>query len=92
MVKNILSIPQIRDRLRELAAEHGIEELNDLANQMYRKSAKKRAPIRSQKLTPQMAVDIRKYAADNPDAHQQDIAELFMVNHGRVSEALDNQV
>lgn len=92
MAKNILSIPQVRDRLRELADEHGIEELHDLADQMYRKSAKKRAPIRSPKLTPQMAADIRQYAADHPDAHQQDIAEHFGVNHGRVSEALDNQV
>lgn len=92
MPKNSLGIPAVRDRLRELADEHGIEELNDLADQMYRKSAKRRAPIRSPKLTPQMAADIREYADANPDAHHQDIAEKFGVNHGRVSEAVNNQV
>jgi len=92
LAANKLGIPGVRDRLRELADEHGIDELHDLADQMYRKSAKKRAPIRSPKLTPELAKKIRKYAAANPDAHQQDIAEKFGVNHGRVSEALDNQV
>jgi hypothetical protein len=92
MAKNSRGIPAVRDRLRELADEHGIEELNDLADQMYRKSAKKRAPIRSPKLTAKMAQEIRDYAAANPDAHQQDIAEKFGVNHGRVSEAFDKQI
>lgn len=91
MAQNRLSIPEVRDRLRELADEHGIDELHDLADQMFRKSAKKRAPIRSPKLTPEIAEQIRQYAAANPDAHQQDVAEKFGVNHGRVSEALDNQ-
>lgn len=92
MAKNKLGIPAVRDRLRELADEYGIDELHDLADQMYRKSAKKRAPVRSPKLTPEMAEEIRQYASDHPDAHQQDIAEKFGVNHGRVSEALDGQV
>ncbi len=92
MLKNSLGIPAVRDRLRELADEHGLDELNDLADQMYRKSAKKRAPVRSPKLTPEMAKQIRDYAMINPTAHQQDIAEKFGVNHGRISEALDNQV
>lgn len=92
MAKNQLSIPEVRDRLRELAEEHGLEELHDLADQMYRKSAKKRAPTRSPKLTPEKAEEIRAYAEANPDAHQQDIAEKFGVNHGRVSEAINNQI
>lgn len=92
MAKNSRGIPAVRDRLRELANEHGIDELNDLADQMYRKPAKNRAPVRSPKLTAKMAQEIRDYAAANPKAHQQDIAERFGVNHGRVSEALDNQI
>lgn len=92
MTKNIRGIPAVRDRLRELADEHGIEELRDLADQMYRKTARKRAPVRSPKLTPGLAQEIRDYAAANPGAHQQDIAEKFRVNHGRVSEALNNLV
>ena len=83
----------MRVRLRELAEEHDIDELNELAEELYSKSpAKKRAPVRSPKLTAEMADEIRDYAAANPDAHQQDIAEHFGVNHGRVSEALNDQV
>lgn len=92
MVTNSRGIPAIRDRLREIADEYDIDELHDLADEMYRKSSKKRAPVRSPKLTAQMAQDIRDFAVANPDAHQQDIAEKFGVNHGRVSEALDNQI
>ena len=89
MAKNNMSIPAARERLRELADEHGIDELRDIADQMYRKTGKKRAPKRSPKLTAKQRAEIRQYKADHPDAHQQDIAEIFGVNHGRVSEALD---
>lgn len=93
MASNKRSIPEIRERLRELAAQTGMDELRELADEMYRNPpAKTRAPVRSPKLTPKMAQDIRDYAAANPDAHQQDIAEHFGVNHGRVSEALNNVV
>jgi chromosome condensin MukBEF complex kleisin-like MukF subunit len=92
MATNRRGIPAVRDRLYELADELDIEELRELADQLWRKSARKRAPIRSPKLTPEMAEEIRQYAADNPDAHQQDIAEKFGVNHGRISEALDGQI
>jgi len=92
VAQNRRGIPAVRDRLYELADELDLEELRDLADQMWRKSAKKRAPVRSPKLTPEMAEEIRQYAAAHPGAHQQDIAEKFGVNHGRVSEALDHQV
>jgi len=92
MAKNTMSIPSARKRLRQIADEKDIPELRDIADQLYRRRIKKRAPKRSPKLTPEMAEKIRQYKADNPDAHQQDIAEHFGVNHGRVSEALDNQV
>jgi len=87
-----MGIPAVRDRLYQLADELDLEELSDLADQMWRKSAKRRAKTRSPKLTPEMAEKIRQYKAQNPDAHQQDIAEKFGVNHGRVSEALNNLV
>lgn len=92
MTSNSQGIPAVRDRLREIADEYGIDELHDLADQMYRKSAKRKAPVRSPKLTPEMAQDIRDFAAANPNLHQQDIAEKFGVNHGRISEAIHNQV
>jgi len=86
-----MSVPEVRDRLRELAEELNCEELNELADQLYRKNAKKRAPRRSPVVTADMAEEIRDYASANPDAHQQDIAEHFGVNHGRVSEALNHE-
>lgn len=86
-----MSVPEVRDRLRELAEELDCEELNELADQLYRKNAQKRAPRRSPVVTADMAEEIRDYASANPDAHQQDIAEHFGVNHGRVSEALNHE-
>ena len=92
MPKNSSGIPALRERLRDLAAQHNLPELNDIADQMYRRAHTRRAPTRSPKLTPKMAQDIRDYKAANPTAHQQDIAEVFSVNHGRVSEALEGQI
>jgi hypothetical protein len=93
MASNKRGIPEIRERLRELAVQHNMDELRELADEMYRNPpAKARAPVRSPKLTPELAQEIRDYARANPRAHQQDIAEHFGVNHGRVSEALNNVV
>lgn len=91
MPGNQMSIPEVRDRLRELAVELDEEELAELADQLYRRQAGKRAPRRSPVVTAEMAEEIRQYAAQHPDAHQQDIAEHFGVNHGRVSEALNHE-
>jgi hypothetical protein len=92
MLGNKRSIPEIRDRLRELADERGMDELSDIADELVRKSPIKRAPVKSPPLTPEKAQEIRDYAEAHPDAHQQDIANHFGVNHGRVSEALNNIV
>lgn len=92
MPKNSSGIPALRERLRKLADEHGLDELNEIADQMYRRAHTRRAPTRSPKLTPEMAHKIRDYAAAHPNAHLQDIAEQFGVNHGRVSEALNNEM
>ena len=87
-----MSIPAIRKRLQELAEEHDMPELAELAGQMYRQSSGRKASVRSPKLTPELAAEIRDYAAASPYAHQQDIAEHFGVNHGRVSEAINGLV
>lgn len=92
MAGNKRSIPQIRDRLRELAEEHGIDELDDLADEMYRNPAVKRAKVKSPPLTPELAEEIREYVKGHPDLHQQEVANHFGVNHGRVSEALNNLI
>lgn len=92
MAKNKRSIPQIRDRLRELAIEHDLDELNLLADELYRNPPIKRAKVKSPPLTPELAEEIREYVKANPGLHQQDVANHFGVNHGRVSEALNNLI
>ncbi len=92
MPGNKRSIPEIRSRLRELADEEGIDELNDIADELYRNPPVKRARTKSPSLTPELAQQIRDFAAAHPDLHQQDIANHFGVNHGRVSEALNHLV
>ena len=88
---NRLSIPQARDRLRELAEEHDLPELSDLADQMYRKSPKKRAKNKSATVTAALANKIREYADLHPDAHQREVGQEFNVNPGRVSESANHQ-
>ncbi|GAA0468908.1 hypothetical protein GCM10009096_07280 [Parasphingorhabdus litoris] len=90
MSGNKRSIPQIRDRLRELADELNLEELHDLADEMYRNSPVKRARARSVHLTPELAEEIRVFVRKHPKLHQRDVAQKFNVNPGRVSEALNN--
>lgn len=92
MAKNKRGIPEIRDRLREIADEEGLEELHDLADEMHRNSPVRRARPRSAQLTPELAEEIRNYARKNPRMHQRDIAQRFNVNPGRVSEAMNNIV
>jgi len=87
---NYMSIPEVRDRLREIAEETGIEELSVIASLMYRRNHKgRRAPVRSPAVTPQMREDIRAYARVNSAASNQEIANYFGVNIGRVSEAFE---
>jgi hypothetical protein len=89
-MSNKRTIPEIRTRLLEIADEHGIPEISELVDEMYRKRSIRRAPPRSPKLTPALAAQIRVYARAHPEMHQQDIAERFGLNHGRVSEAMNN--
>jgi hypothetical protein len=85
---NKRGIPEIRDRLKAIAEETGLEELDDLANEMYRRSPVRKAARRSPTLTRDLAVKIKDYACQHPQDHLQDIAEVFGVNPGRVSESL----
>jgi hypothetical protein len=92
MATNKRTIPQIRKRLRELADEHSLDELHDIADELYRNAPVTRAPRSSAPITPALAAKIRAYQAKNPTLHQRDIAHKFNVNPGRVSEALNNLI
>jgi hypothetical protein len=68
-----------------------IDKLEDKGMTIYKKKVFKngRRPATSQPLTPQLAKKIRRYYATDSDATQQDIANMFNVNIGRVNEALE---
>jgi len=89
MAKNKRGIPELRQRLREIADDEGIDEIHDIVDEMYRNSPIKRAANKSRSLTPELADQIRKFVAKNPKLHQRDVAQRFNVNPGRVSEALN---
>jgi len=90
MSDNSMSIPDIRDRLREIAEDTGNDELAYLADPMYRRKLKEtRAPVTSQKMTPELAAEMRKHLNRNPSASNQEVADHYNVNPGRVSDALE---
>lgn len=82
------TIPEIRARLHELADEHGIAELAELAEATRRRRPCRVAPVRSRPMTRARKAAIRAYAEAHPQEHLQEIADAFHVNPGRVSEAL----
>lgn len=87
-----MSIPKARDLLVEvlphIPGPHN-KKIVEALSLMYRQPpARPRAPTTKTTMTPNLAKSIRAYARAYPRAHNQDIADLFNVNPGRVSEAL----
>lgn len=82
------TIPEIRARLHDLAAEHGLPELALLAEETRRRAPCRKAAPRRRSLTPELAQAIRDHARAHPGAAYHEIAERFHTNIGRVSEAL----
>jgi transcription initiation factor IIE alpha subunit len=67
-----------------------LKNLHEMGLTIYKKKVAKngrRAAV-SQPLTPKLALEIRKFWMTHPDATQQEIANTFNVNIGRVNEAL----
>lgn len=83
-----MRIPDIQERLRQIARERNVPELIDLAAKLSRRPPKRKAPTASQPMTDHLRAQIRAYAAQNADATQAEIGRQFNVNPGRVSEAL----
>jgi hypothetical protein len=83
-----MTIPEIRVRLLELAERHNIQELHDLAMQLHRRPAIRKAPADSMPLTPEIERSIRDLACRHPSATYKRIANMAGVNIGRVSEVL----
>ena len=76
-------------RLRQLGHADCAATVDDAVSLMVRRPhARPRSPNRSRVVDEGLAGRIRVYALEHPYASQQDIAEHFGTNHGRVSEAL----
>lgn len=86
-----MRIPEIADRLRELAPALACPELEELADELRRRPSTRVAGPRSRKMTPALAAEIRAAVAARPGATQVEIARLFNVNPGRVSEAVNGK-
>jgi hypothetical protein len=75
----------------ELAEGEGLlRKLEEQGYTIYKKKvfANGRRPNTSQPMTPELRIAIRNYYEAIPDATQQDIANIFNVNIGRVNEVL----
>jgi hypothetical protein len=90
-----MKIPEVADRMREISQEiredfpSEAQELLLLADELRRRSpALPRAPATSTPMTPELADEIREFAEANPGTSHQDIAVVFNVNHGRISEVI----
>jgi hypothetical protein len=89
-----MRIPEVAQRMREIAGEiqeacpTQSAELLELADELRRRSGEGRAPATSTKMTPELSEEIKEYAKAHPGMSHQQIAEVFGVNIGRVSEAI----
>jgi len=83
-----MRIPEIADRLRDLAAERGLPELVGLADELRRRPAGPRPPAVSQPMSEDLAESIRALKQSSPRMTQVEIARKLQVNQGRVSEVL----
>jgi hypothetical protein len=89
-----MKVPEVAKRMREIAelihADHPVEsgELFALADELRRRFSGPRAPATSTTMTPELSEEVKEFAEANPGMSHQDIAIVFNVNHGRVSEAI----
>lgn len=83
-----MTIPEVRERLLELARELDIDELAYLAEQLKRRPAVKKARPSSAAMTDELREKIRAVAALQPGVSNRTIGNFFNVDSGRVSEAL----
>ena len=83
-----MRLPEVASRLHELAINLGCHELDELADEIGRRSPRQRAPITSAPMTDALREQIRALKAAEPDLSQVEIGRRFNLNPGRVSEAL----
>ena len=83
-----MRLPEVATRLRELAIVLDCDELNELADEIGRRSPGQRAPTTSSRMTEALRIQIRAMKAAEPDLSQAEIGRRLNLNPGRVSETL----
>lgn len=83
-----MTLPEIRERMIQLAALHNLPELRTLAEHTRRRRNCQPAPIVSAPVTDETRQAVREFAAANPEMTMHNIATHFDLNQGRVSEIL----
>lgn len=84
-----MRIPEIQEKLIEKALHYNDQDLMRLALELSRRKPISKAPPSSAPMTPKLRWQIQVYARVMPPTlTQMDIAKVFNVSQGRVSEAL----
>lgn len=87
-----ISIPEARNQLNEWAEAWGKPELAELASKMFRTQVKPRKSGRiSKKITPEVAAKVKIFMANNPDVASMEVAKMFDVNLGRITDILNGK-
>ncbi len=88
-----LSAMMQADNTSEEQASEIIASLEQAGFAVYKKKVmkNKRRPQSSRPMTDELAQQIRDFYFNNPTATQQEIANIFHVNSGRVNEALSER-
>jgi hypothetical protein len=85
-----MKLPEVRDALHDIASQ--LDKLSStvaqLAEETKKRPARKKAPVNSKPMTDKLAAEIRQFSKLNPNKSQFEIAKIFGVNQGRVSEVL----
>jgi len=91
-INRLLTIPEVRARLLELAngdvSDHTGAHIRMLVRHMYRRKPIRKTRVKSAKMTEALREAIRVDWRTNPDASEQEIAARHHVNSGRVSETI----
>lgn len=83
-----MKLPEVANRVRELAIQLHCEELEGLANEIGRRSSGQRAAATSVPMTDSLRDQIRAMKAADPEISQAEIGKRLNINPGRVSETL----
>lgn len=97
-----MRIPEVRDRLKDMSTRLHLlgahyddlelgslaKELLELAIELYRRPAVKRAPVKAKRMTPKLRAELKAFGEAHPEMLNREIGEQFGVDGGRVTDAM----